>query len=324
MEKGICMEKKPGMKKRICFIATGGTIACSDSGNGLMPSLGAEGLAAAVPEAGELCSIDFVQLMQLDSSNLTPAHWQEIAGAVAERHDAYDGFVISHGTDTMAYTAAALYYMLENLQKPVIFTGSQLSLVEEGSDAPANLLLAMYGAVSSVPGVYLAFHNKLMQGNAAKKLCTENFDGFYSINVPDVAVLEDGKIKWNISSDFIEPEKELKINTAIDTHVAVFEVFPGFNTDIIRMAVDSGCKGIVLKGYGAGNVPSEESGNSFLPAIDYAVEKGVKVVLTTQCIYDGTDLERYEVGASALRHGVISGGDLTVEAILAKLMLGKY
>ena len=197
-------------------------------------------------------------------------------------------------------------------------------MVEEGSDAPANLLLAMYGAVSSVPGVYLAFHNKLMQGNAAKKLCTENFDGFYSINVPDVAVLEDGKIKWNISSDFIEPEKELKINTAIDTHVAVFEVFPGFNTDIIRMAVDSGCKGIVLKGYGAGNVPSEESGNSFLPAIDYAVEKGVKVVLTTQCIYDGTDLERYEVGASALRHGVISGGDLTVEAILAKLMLGKY
>ncbi|MDY3738990.1 MAG: asparaginase [Selenomonadaceae bacterium] len=311
-------------KKKICLIATGGTIASVETPEGMKPLLDGKELLAKVPELESLGVIDIVELMQLDSTNIQPKDWIQMAQAIEERYADYDGFIITHGTDTMAHSAAALYYMLENLQKPVIFTGSQLSLVEEGSDAPANLLLAMYGAVSSVPGVYLAFHNKLMQGNAAKKLCTENFDGFYSINVPDVAVLEDGKIKWNISSDFIEPEKELKINTAIDTHVAVFEVFPGFNTDIIRMAVDSGCKGIVLKGYGAGNVPSEESGNSFLPAIDYAVEKGVKVVLTTQCIYDGTDLERYEVGASALRHGVISGGDLTVEAILAKLMLGKY
>lgn len=311
-------------KKKICLIATGGTIASVETPEGMKPLLDGKELLAKVPELESLGVIDIVELMQLDSTNIQPKDWIQMAQAIEERYADYDGFIITHGTDTMAHSAAALYYMLENLQKPVIFTGSQLSLVEEGSDAPANLLLAMYGAVSSVPGVYLAFHNKLMQGNAAKKLCTENFDGFYSINVPDVAVLEDGKIKWNISSDFIEPEKELKINTAIDTHVAVFEVFPGFNTDIIRMAVDSGCKGIVLKGYGAGNVPSEESGNSFLPAIDYAVEKGVKVVLTTQCIYDGTDLERYEVGVSALRHGVISGGDLTVEAILAKLMLGKY
>ena len=311
-------------KKKICLIATGGTIASVETPEGMKPLLDGKELLAKVPELESLGVIDIVELMQLDSTNIQPKDWIQMAQAIEERYADYDGFIITHGTDTMAHSAAALYYMLENLQKPVIFTGSQLSLVEEGSDAPANLLLAMYGAVSSVPGVYLAFHNKLMQGNAAKKLCTENFDGFYSINVPDVAVLEDGKIKWNISSDFIELEKELKINTAIDTHVAVFEVFPGFNTDIIRMAVDSGCKGIVLKGYGAGNVPSEESGNSFLPAIDYAVEKGVKVVLTTQCIYDGTDLERYEVGASALRHGVISGGDLTVEAILAKLMLGKY
>lgn len=310
--------------KKICLIATGGTIASVETPEGMKPLLDGKELLAKVPELESLGVIDIVELMQLDSTNIQPKDWIQMAQAIEERYADYDGFIITHGTDTMAHSAAALYYMLENLQKPVIFTGSQLSLVEEGSDAPANLLLAMYGAVSSVPGVYLAFHNKLMQGNAAKKLCTENFDGFYSINVPDVAVLEDGKIKWNISSDFIEPEKELKINTAIDTNVAVFEVFPGFNTDIIRMAVDSGCKGIVLKGYGAGNVPSEESGNSFLPAIDYAVEKGVKVVLTTQCIYDGTDLERYEVGASALRHGVISGGDLTVEAILAKLMLGKY
>lgn len=311
-------------KKKVCLIATGGTIASVETPEGMKPLLDGKELLAKVPELESLGVIDIVELMQLDSTNIQPKDWIQMAQAIEERYADYDGFIITHGTDTMAHSAAVLYYMLENLQKPVIFTGSQLSLVEEGSDAPANLLLAMYGAVSSVPGVYLAFHNKLMQGNAAKKLCTENFDGFYSINVPDVAVLEDGKIKWNISSDFIEPEKEFKINTAIDTHVAVFEVFPGFNTDIIRMAVDSGCKGIVLKGYGAGNVPSEESGNSFLPAIDYAVEKGVKVVLTTQCIYDGTDLERYEVGASALRHGVISGGDLTVEAILAKLMLGKY
>lgn len=311
-------------KKKICLIATGGTIASVETPEGMKPLLDGKELLAKVPKLESLGGIDIVELMQLDSTNIQPKDWIQMAQAIEERYADYDGFIITHGTDTMAHSAAALYYMLENLQKPVIFTGSQLSLVEEGSDAPANLLLAMYGAVSSVPGVYLAFHNKLMQGNAAKKLCTENFDGFYSINVPDVAVLENEKIKWNISSNSLDTEKEFKINTAIDTRVAVFEVFPGFNTDIIRMAVDSGCKGIVLKGYGAGNVPSEDSGNSFLPAIDYAVEKGVKVVLTTQCIYDGTASERYEVGASALRHGVISGGDLTVEAILAKLMLGKY
>jgi L-asparaginase len=311
-------------KKKICLIATGGTIASVETPEGMKPLLDGKELLAKVPELESLGVIDIVELMQLDSTNIQPKDWIQIAQAIEERYADYDGFIITHGTDTMAHSAAALYYMLENLQKPVIFTGSQLSLVEDGSDAPANLLLAMYGAVSGVPGVYIAFHNKLMQGNAVKKLCTENFDGFYSINVPDVAVLENEKIKWNISSNSLDTEKEFKINTAIDTRVAVFEVFPGFNTDIIRMAVDGGCKGIVLKGYGAGNVPSEDSGNSFLPAIDYAVEKGVKVVLTTQCIYDGTASERYEVGASALRHGVISGGDLTVEAILAKLMLGKY
>lgn len=311
-------------KKKVCLIATGGTIASVETPEGMKPLLDGKELLAKVPKLESLGVIDIVELMQLDSTNIQPKDWVQMAQAVEERYAGYDGFIITHGTDTMAYSSSALYYMLENLQKPVIFTGSQLSLVEDGSDAPDNLLLAMYGAVSGVPGVYIAFHNKLMQGNAVKKLCTENFDGFYSINVPDVAVLENEKIKWNISSDSLDTEKEFKINTAIDTHVAVFEVFPGFNTDIIKMAVDGGCKGIVLKGYGAGNVPSEDSGNSFLPAIDYAVEKGVKVVLTTQCIYDGTASERYEVGASALRHGVISGGDLTVEAILAKLMLGKY
>lgn len=311
-------------KKKVCLIATGGTIASVETPEGMKPLLDGKELLAKVPKLESLGGIDIVELMQLDSTNIQPKDWVQMAQAIEERYAGYDGFIITHGTDTMAYSSSALYYMLENLQKPVIFTGSQLSLVEDGSDAPANLLLAMYGAVSGVPGVYIAFHNKLMQGNAVKKLCTENFDGFYSINVPDVAVLENEKIKWNISSNSLDNEKEFKINTAIDTRVAVFEVFPGFNTDIIRMAVDGGCKGIVLKGYGAGNVPSEDSGNSFLPAIDYAVEKGVKVVLTTQCIYDGTASERYEVGASALRHGVISGGDLTVEAILAKLMLGKY
>lgn len=311
-------------KKKVCLIATGGTIASVETPEGMKPLLDGKELLAKVPKLESLGVIDIVELMQLDSTNIQPKDWVQMAQAIEERYAGYDGFIITHGTDTMAYSSSALYYMLENLQKPVIFTGSQLSLVEDGSDAPDNLLLAMYGAVSGVPGVYIAFHNKLMQGNAVKKLCTENFDGFYSINVPDVAVLENEKIKWNISSNSLDAEKEFKINTAIDTHVAVFEVFPGFNTDIIKMAVDGGCKGIVLKGYGAGNVPSEDSGNSFLPAIDYAVEKGVKVVLTTQCIYDGTASERYEVGASALRHGVISGGDLTVEAILAKLMLGKY
>ena len=145
------------MRKKICFIATGGTIASSNQGNGFMPSMAAESLISAVPQLAAMCDIDFLQLLQLDSSNLVPQHWQKMAMAVISRYDDYDGFVISHGTDTMAYTAAALYYMLVNIGKPVVLTGSQLPMENPKTDAKGNLLTAFHTAVSGCPGVFLAF-----------------------------------------------------------------------------------------------------------------------------------------------------------------------
>ena len=309
------------MKKRICFIATGGTIASSDSGNGLMPSMQAEGLIAAVPELGALCHIDFVQLMQLDSSNLTPAHWQKIAGAVADRYEDYDGFVISHGTDTMAYTAAALYYMLENTAKPVVLTGSQLPMEHPETDARGNLLTAFHAAVSGRAGVFLAFDGHVIHGDSAKKMCSKDFHAFYSINRPEAGVLDiaAGRIAWQQPD--CAPSGSFHLHSRLDDKVMVLKLLPGTSPELFKLAVDAGYRGIILETFGAGGVPTDESPHSFLPMIDYAIKKGVVLVCTTQCIYDGAHLETYEVGVRAMQHGVISGGTATVEALAARLML---
>ena len=314
--------------KKILLIATGGTIASIQTENGMMPGLNGKELVEQVPDLGKICEIETVELMQLDSTNIQPAHWVEMANTVKENSSSYDGFVISHGTDTMAYSSAALYYMLENLSKPVIFTGSQLSLTEEGSDAPDNLVTAFTAAANAPAGVYLAFHGRLIQGNAAKKLYTENFYAFHSINVPEVAVLEHGTLSFNPEYDaYLEkhhrptPSGELIVNDRLNTHVAVVELTPGFQKNYIKFLVEAGCLGIILKVFGSGGIPGVESPGNILPVIDYAIKKGVRVIATTQCIYDGVHMDRYEVGITAMKHGVEPGGDLTSEALTVKLML---
>ncbi len=291
-----------------------------------MPALSGEDLAKEVPELQNLAHIDFVQLLQLDSSNLVPEHWQRIAEAVAERYADYDGFVISHGTDTMAYTSSALYYMLQNLQKPVIITGSQLPMGVAGSDAPANLLLAVQGAISSRAGVYLAFAGRLIQGNKARKIYAKDFTGFGSINAPVAAYLDKdtSELKWQALPDAVEGTlggDALQLCRTIDSRVAVIKLVPGTAPDLIRLLADNGYGGIILEAFGAGGIPTDESPLSLLPAIDYAIAKGVLVVCTTQCVYDGVHMNTYEVGMRALEHGVLSGGEATAEALTVRLML---
>ena len=304
--------------KKICFIATGGTIASSDSGHGFMPSMAAEGLVAAVPQLAELCQIDFIQLLQLDSSNLTPAHWQLMAHTVVDNYEDYDGFVISHGTDTMAYSAAALYYMLENIGKPVVFTGAQLPMENPATDAKGNLLVAFHAAISNHPGVYLAFAQHVIAGNVAKKMYSQEFRAFWSINQTEAAHWDGNQLTWewpiNQNGGFI-PRLEL------NDKVMVLKLVPGTNPELLKMLTDMGYKGIILETFGAGGVPTDESPLSMLPAIDYAISKGVTLVCTTQCVYDGAHLETYEVGVRAMEHGVISGKQATVEALTVKLML---
>ncbi len=311
------------MKKKICFIATGGTIASRETEHGLMPALSGKDLAKEAPGLQELAELDFVQLLQLDSSNLVPEHWQRIAEAVAERYAAYDGFVISHGTDTMAYTSAALHYMLENLHKPVVITGSQLPMGAAHSDAPGNLLLAVKGAVSGRAGVYLAFAGRLIQGNKARKLYAKDFTGFGSINAPAAAYMDEatGMLHWQERIFAEENNDSLQLKTELDSSVAVIKLVPGTSPELIRLLADKGYRGIILEAFGAGGIPTDESPLSLLPAIDYAIGKGVLVVCTTQCVYDGVHMNTYEVGVRALEHGVLSGGDATAEALTVRLML---
>ena len=313
------------MKKKICFIATGGTIASRETEHGLMPALSGKDLAKEVPGLQELAELDFVQLLQLDSSNLVPEHWQKIAEEVAERYENYDGFVISHGTDTMAYTSAALHYMLGNLHKPVVITGSQLPMGAAHSDAPGNLLLAVKGAVSGKAGVYLAFAGRLIQGNKARKLYAKDFTGFGSINAHDAAYMDEetDNLCWqeDISAEGEGNNTSLRLKTALDSSVAVIKLVPGTSPEFIRLLADKGYRGIILEAFGAGGIPTDESPLSLLPAIDYAIGKGVLVVCTTQCVYDGVHMNTYEVGVRALEHGVLSGGDATAEALTVRLML---
>lgn len=304
--------------KRICLIATGGTIASEAGAHGLRPALSGEKLLQMVPQLENIAQIDCKEILQLDSSNLLPAHWQLMAQTVQDVYEAYDGFVITHGTDTMAYSAAALYYMLQGTQKPVVLTGSQLPIEHPSTDAKRNLLAAFLTACSGHGGVYLAFDSHVIWGNAVRKMYTEAFEAFLSINREDAAYFDGRQLIWNAA---VMPEGTFVPQLALDEKVCVLKLTPGVGPELLQHLVDAGYHAVVIEGYGAGGVPTQDSPKNFLPAIDYARAHGTAIVCATQCIYDGVHLDRYEMGVLAAEHGAVSGGDLPVEALVAKLMV---
>lgn len=304
--------------KKILMLGTGGTIACVPSENGLIPALDGKTLVAMVPELAGLCHIDYKQILNLDSSNIAPKHWQIIANALAESYDAYDGFVITHGTDTMAYSAAALSWMVSGCQKPVVFTGAQLPITAAGTDAKDNVYHAFLAATSQAQGICLAFGKFIIHGLHAKKMCSESFDGFYSINREPLATIVNHKIAWNSHEGACAAGNNFAINTALEEKVAVIKVTPGLSPDILNYYLDRGYKGVILESFGAGGVPNDE--NNWLPMVEKLIQKGVRVVCATQCIYDGVNLSIYPIGTLAQKLGAESAGSLTIEAALTKLM----
>lgn len=306
-------------KKHICVLATGGTIASRPTPNGLMPALSGEDILAMVPELRERCDIDCVQLLQLDSTNLQPEHWQRMARAVAERRKQYDAFVITHGTDTMAYSAAALYYMLENIDRPVVFTGSQLPAGVPGTDAGQNLLTAFHAALGGHVGVYIAFGGRVIFGNDARKLCTMQLTAFGNINRPLAGRFAGGRLTWLAEPP--APTGAFHLHDELDTRVGVLKIVPGLPPKMLEAFVDAGFRAIILEGYGLGGIPDQESPMNFLPAFQYAKDHGCRLVCTTQCTYDGVDMDSYEMGVRAQQLGVEPGGTLTTEALLCKLMI---
>ena len=293
--------------KKILLIATGGTIASRETAHGLRPALSGEDMRTAIGAAD--AAIEVIDLLSLDSTNIAPSHWQMIARRVADVRTDYDGFIITHGTDTMAYTAAALYYMLENIDRPVVLTGSQRPLGRDGSDAEQNLRLAYEAACSNFAGVCVAFGGRLIHGNAAKKMYSLADDAFRSI----------GRAEIDLSAPSA-PSAPFRLHDALDERVAVIRLYPGMKPITIDAHIASGYRGIILEGYGCGSVPSDDAEESFLPSLDRARTRACTVVLTTQCIYDGADLSHYEVGVRAAQLGALAGGSLPIEALYARLM----
>ena len=306
--------------KRILMLGTGGTIACVPSADGLVPALDGPAMIRLVPELEEVCAIETKQILNLDSSNLSPEHWQIIAKAIAANYENYDGFVITHGTDTMAYTAAALSQMLHNCQKPVVLTGAQLPIQAEGSDAPNNIYHAFLAATSPLKGVALVFGDLVIHGAHAKKLYTQNFNGFASINREPLATISHNHLFWQKGAlqGGGYGEGEFSINTQLETKIAVVKIIPGATPDILDYYVKKGYKGLIIEGFGAGGVPNGD--NNWLPKLEQVLKQGLQVVCTTQCLYDGVHLDTYPMGFLAERLGARSAGLDTIETALIKLM----
>lgn len=305
------------MQKKILLLSTGGTIASVVSDAGLVPKESGEQL---INMLGELpYDITVEDILQLDSSNIQPEEWKLIAEKIFENRNKYDGIVVSHGTDTMAYTASMLAFMLQNINIPVVLTGSQIPINVVLSDAPDNLKLAFAAAASCHPNIYLAFDRKVMLGCRSVKVRTINFDAFESVNVPPVArVTSDGLVfsKQNLPKN----NRECTLNTKINPNVSLVKLFPGFDPKLLFAMVDSGCKGIVIEAYGLGGM--NHIRRNMVAAVGELIRKGIPVIASSQCLYERSDFTKYEVGREVLLEGAISARDMTSESAITKLMWG--
>lgn len=301
--------------KKILLLTTGGTIASLPGGQGLEPRR-SEVMELALDQLRGFYDITVEDLMCLDSSNITPEEWQLIARRIFEDRAGYDGIVVSHGTDTMAYTASAVTFMLPNIDLPVVFTGSQLPLADMLSDGPANLRTAFAMAASAHPGVFLAFDRKVMLGCRAVKVRASGFSAFESVNARYAAQVTNRGLVVD-EAVLPHPRGEARLLPQISREIFLLKLTPGLNPAVFDVLAAMGYKGIVIEAFGLGGVNVLHKG---LRGIRRAVEDGISVVVTTQCLYDSANLQVYQVGAQLLELGVIQGRDMTSEAAMTKLM----
>ncbi len=321
--------------RRILVLATGGTIASADAGRGLAPALTGDDLLACVPEAAALCDLDVSQVMNIDSTNMDPAGWLTLAGALRDAYVAYDGFVILHGTDTLAYTAAGLSYLAQNLGKPVVLTGSQLPMAAPGTDAKRNVLDAVRVACDDAArGALVVFGGAVIAGTRARKVRTRSFDAFESIGLPQLANVDGcGRVRWleevldGSAVGMVErgPDGRKPVDCdgapifcdKLNPRVQVLSLAPGVSAAAIE-ALYPHADALVVETFGLGGVPSC---GGVADALLAWVDAGKVVVLATQCPLEGCDPGVYEVGrAFCNRPGVLVAGDMTREAALAKTM----
>lgn len=302
--------------KNILLLSTGGTIASVEGEEGLAPKISVEGLLQYLPEIPNNMNIDGKVLLNIDSTNMQPEEWVKMATAVYDDYDQYDGFVITHGTDTLAYSAAALSYMLEGLDKPVVLTGSQVPITFKENDAKKNFTDALrFACEEDIGGVFVVFDGRVIQGTRAMKMRTKSYDAFESINHPYVAYVNEGKVTYQHKP--LSSGKKLQLRTNVCPDVFVLKLYPGCKPEIFDY-FGKLYKGIIIESFGSGGLPF--SGRSLLEKVQQLIEKGIAVVLTTQCLEEGEDLLRYEVGRKVASYSVVRAGDMNTEALVAKLM----
>jgi L-asparaginase len=314
------------MKDNVLIICTGGTIGMvpkNDDGTGALVPADWEKLQKLLPSTSEFSfGVEFHKMELIDSTNMSPEYWVDMANVIKDNYESYVGFVILHGTDTMTYTATALSFLLENLGKPVIITGSQLPIYRPRNDAVQNLTTSLMVAASAdyipiIPEVCILFDKVLLRGNRSRKVSSSGFGGFASPNFSPLATIgEHIDVNTKLLRD-VTSEKFF-INDALNTNVLIFDIFPGIAPKILRnVLLDEGLKGVVLRTYGTGNAPTHPC---FLEVIEEAIQKGLPVVNITQCEEGMVEMGLYESSAKLSRIGVITGVDMTAEAALLKMM----
>jgi L-asparaginase len=309
------------MKKKILFITTGGTIASQSGQEGLQPGLLSTdilNIVNTIPERYDVVSKD---LFQLDSSNIQPEEWQLIARSIYEAYTSdtsIDGIVVTHGTDTMAYTASVLSFMLKNIPVPVVLTGSQLPITHPLTDAKDNLFCAFYMAASGYPGVFLAFNRRVFRGCRAVKVRTMSFDAFESINCPAVAKIDVGGLR--IDSSLIRPPAgEFTLLDKLSSDVVLIKIIPGLNPDVFDMLRHTGCRGVVVEAFGAGGMHFMR--RDLISALKTLADSGVAVVVCSQVLYESSNFTIYQTGTRLVEHrSIIQAKDMTTEAAVTKLM----
>ncbi len=306
------------VKKNVLLIATGGTIASKKTEDGLAPGISSDELMGYVPEIKNYCNVDTVQILNIDSTNIQPEYWILITETIEKVYDKYDGFVISHGTDTMAYTASALSYLIQNLDKPIVITGSQKPIDSEITDARKNLLDSFrFVSEDDVQGVYIVFDGKAIIGTRAKKTKSKSYSAFESINFPVAAFIDDSRVTRYIRYE--EKKGIVKFYKNIYPSIFLLKLAPGMEPDVLDY-IGEKYEGIVIESYGVGGLPFLDRRN-FLEKLGSLSEKGKIVVVATQVMLEGSDMGVYEVGIKAMKnYNILQAYDMTIESAITKLM----
>ncbi|WP_461809729.1 asparaginase [Faecalimonas sp.] len=306
------------MRKRILMIGTGGTIASKQTENGLKPGLSSEDILSYIPQVEQVCEVRTLQVCNIDSTNVTPEHWTILSKTIEEQYDKYDGFVICHGTDTLAYTASALSYMIQHSRKPIVITGAQKPINMDVTDAKTNLLDSfIYAADDESQDINIVFDGKVIVGTRAKKVRAKSYNAFESINFPYVAVIQDGKIIRYIPT--VPHKSRVRFYHEMKNSIYVLKLIPGMKPDILSYVFkDYDC--IVIESFGVGGMP-ESIVHEFYEQMSSWKEKGKLVVMTTQVANEGSNMTVYEVGQKVKQDfDLIEGYDMTLESIITKLM----